>query len=122
MTFYHVPVIYPHVKDGKLRALGVATPTRTAIAPEVPPIADTLPGYDIRPWWGVSGPPGLPAEVVEKLYTATTAILKDADMQKRYAAMGMEITLMPVKEFNDFTVKELVKWTKIVKDSGAKAE
>ena len=122
MTFYHVPVIYPHVKDGKLRALGVATPTRSAIAPEVPPIAETLPGFDIRPWWGVSGPPGLPAEVVEKLYNATAAILKDADTQKRFASMGLEITQMTVKEFNDFTVTELVKWTRIVKDSGAKAD
>jgi tripartite-type tricarboxylate transporter receptor subunit TctC len=122
MTFYHVPVIYPFVKDGRLRALGVATRTRSALAPEVPPIADTVPGYEIRPWWGVSGPAGMPAEVVNRLYNATTAILTDADTRQRFTAIGLEITLMPVKEFNDFVVAELGKWTKIVKDSGAKVD
>ncbi len=122
MTFYHVPVIYPHVKEGKVRALGVATPTRSAIAPEVPPIADTVRGFDIRPWWGVSGPAGMPQAVVDRIYTATLAILRDADTRQRYTAMGLEISPLTVKEFNDFTVTELAKWGKIVKDSGAKVE
>jgi len=122
MTFYHVPVIYPHVKDGKVRALGVATPARSSIAPEVPPIADTVPGFDIRPWWGVSGPAGMPQAVIDRVFAATTAILRDADTRQRYATMGLEIAPMTVKEFNDFTVTELAKWTKIVKDSGAKVE
>ena len=122
MTFYHVPVIYPHVKEGKVRALGVATLTRSAIAPEVPAIAETVPGFDIRPWWGVSGPAGMPQAVIERVYAATTAILRDADTRQRYAAMGLEIAPMTVKEFNDFTVTELAKWGKIVKDSGAKVE
>lgn len=120
MTFYHVPVIYPYVKDGRLRALGVATRTRSALAPEVPPIADTVPGFDLKPWWGLSGPAGLPAEVVDKLYNATTAILKDPDMRQRLAALGFDLTPMSVKEFNEFVGAELVKWTKLVKDSGAK--
>ena len=122
MTFSHVPVIYPHVKDGKVRALGVATRERSAIAPEVPPIAETVPGFDIKPWWGVSGPAGLPPEVVDKLYNATSAFLKDLDTRQRYATMGMEVALMSVKEFNEFTVSELAKWGKIVRDSGAKVE
>ena len=120
MTFYHVPVIYPYVKDGRLRALGVATRTRSALAPEVPPIADTLPGFDLKPWWGISGPAGLPAEVVDRLYNATAAMLKDADMRQRLGALGFDISPMTVKEFNEFIGTELVKWTKLVKDSGAK--
>ena len=122
MTFYHVPVIYPYVKDGRLRALGVATRTRSALAPEVPPIADTLPGFEIRPWWGVSGPAGLPAEVVDKLYNATATFLKDTDTRQRLAALGFEISPMSVKEFNEFLGAELVKWTRLVKDSGAKVD
>ena len=122
MTFYHVPVIYPFVKDGRLRALGVATRTRSALAPEVPPIADTVPGFEIRPWWGVSGPAGMPAEVVNRLYNATNAILKDADTRQRFTAIGLEISLMSVKEFNVFIIAELGKWSKIVKDSGAKVD
>src|SRR6185369_15195559 len=53
---------------------GFATRTRSALAPEVPPIAETVPGFEIRPWWGVSGPAGMPADVVDKLYNATNAI------------------------------------------------
>ncbi len=122
MTFYHVTVIYPYVKDGRLRALGVATRTRSALAPEVPPIADTVPGFEIRPWWGLSGPAGLPAEVVNRLYNATTTILKDPDTRQRFAALGLEISLMSVKEFNEFLGAERVKWTKIVRDSGARVD
>ncbi len=122
MTFYHVPVIYPYVKDGRLRALGVATKQRSALAPEVPPIAETVPGFEIRPWWGVSGPASMPPEVVNRLYTATNAILKDPDTIQRFTALGLEIQLMTTKEFNDFLGTEIVKWTKIVKDSGAKVD
>ena len=64
----------------------------------------------------------MPAEAIDKLYNVTTAILKDADTRQRITAIGLEITLMSVKEFNDFTVAELAKWTKVVKESGAKVD
>lgn len=121
MTFYHVPVIYPHVKDGRLRALGVATSERSPIAPEVPPIGDTVKGYDLRPWWGLAGPAGMPKDMVEKLHKATTQVLADPEVQERFKNMGLIITPMSTKQFNDFTVSELAKWSKIVKDSGASA-
>lgn len=120
MTFYHVPVIYPHVKEGRLRALGVATSERSPIAPEVPPIGDTVKGYDIRPWWGLAGPAGMPKDMVEKLHKATTQVLADPEVQDRFKKMGLIITPMTTQQFNDFTVAELAKWSKIVKDSGAK--
>jgi len=121
MTFYHVPVIYPHVKEGRLRALGVATTERSPIAPEVPPIADTVKGYDLRPWWGLAGPAGIPKDIVEKLHKATTQVLADPEVQERFKNMGLIITPMTNQQFNAFTVTELAKWSKIVKDSGASA-
>lgn len=121
MTFYHVPVIYPHVKSGQLKALGVATAERSPIAPEVPPIGDTVIGYDLRPWWGLSGPAGMPKPIVDKLYQATTQVLSDPAVQKRFIELGMIITPMTQEQFNAFTVTELAKWSKIVKDSGAQA-
>jgi tripartite-type tricarboxylate transporter receptor subunit TctC len=121
MTFYHVPVIYPQVKAGQLRALGVATKARSPIAPEVPPIGDTVKGYELNPWWGLSGPAGMPPEIVEKLYQATTKVLNDPVVQKRFVELGMIITPMTHQQFNEFTVTELAKWSKIVNDSGAKA-
>ena len=122
MTFYHVPVIVPHVKAGKLRALGVATRERSSIAPEVPPIADTVPGFDLKPWWGISGPAGLPKDVVDRIYQASTAVLSDPETRQKLVTMGLEVLQMPVKEFNDFTVSEVAKWSKIVKDSGARVD
>jgi tripartite-type tricarboxylate transporter receptor subunit TctC len=122
MTFYHVPVIYPHVKSGQLRALGVATTERSPIAPEVPPISDTVKGYDLRPWWGLSGPAGMPKDVVEKLYAATTKVLSDPATEKRFIELGLIITPMTTQQFNDFAVAELAKWTKIVRNSGARAD
>jgi tripartite-type tricarboxylate transporter receptor subunit TctC len=121
MTFYHVPVIYPHVKEGRLRAIGVATSERSPIAPEVPPIADTVKGYDIRPWWGLAGPAGIPKDIVDKLHSATTQVLADPEVQERFKNMGLIITPMTTQQFNDFTVSELAKWGKIVKESGASA-
>ena len=121
MTFYHVPVIYPHVKSGQVKAMGIATAERNPIAPEVPPIGDTVKGYELKPWWGLSGPAGMPKDVVDKLYKATTKIMNDPDVQKRFMELGMIITPMPPDEFNAFTVTELAKWSKIVKDSGAQA-
>lgn len=120
MTFYHVPVIYPHVKDGRLRALGVATSERSPIAPEVPPISDTVKGFDIRPWWGLAGPAGMPKDIVVKLHDATNKVLADPEVQKRFVDLGLIITPMTTQQFNDFTVTELAKWSKIVQDSGAK--
>ncbi len=120
MTFYHVPVIYPHVKSGRLKAMGVATSDRSPIAPEVPPISDTVKGYDIRPWWGLAGPAGMPQDVVDKLEKATMQFLKDPEMQKRLVDLGVIVTPMNQKDFNAFVGTELVKWTKLVKDSGAK--
>lgn len=119
MTFYHVPVIYPHVKEGRLRALGVATKERSPIAPEVPPINDTVKGYDIRPWWGLAGPAGIPKDIVDKLHKATTQVLADPEVMTRFKNMGLIITPMTTQQFNDFTVTELAKWGKIVKESGA---
>ena len=121
MAFYHVPVIYPHVQSGRLRALGIATTTRSPIAPDVPPISDTVKGYDLLPWWGLAGPAGLPHNVVDKLYNATMTILNDPATQKRFIELGLIVTPMNTKDFNAYTVTELVKWTKIVKDSGATA-
>lgn len=120
MSFYHVPVIYPHVKSGRLKAMGVATSERSPIAPEVPPIGDTVKGYDLRPWWGLAGPAGMPQDIVDKLEKATMQFLNDPEMQKRLVDIGVIVTPMNQKDFNAFMATELVKWTKLVKDSGAK--
>ena len=122
MTFYHVPVIYQYVKSGRLRALGVATKDRSPIAPEVPPIADSVPGYDLRPWWGLSGPAGIPTEIVEKLYQASMVVMNDPINREKFISQGTIITTMNGKEFTEFSLAELGKWSKLVRDSGARVD
>ena len=122
MTFYHVPVIYQYVKAGRLRAIGVATKDRSPIAPEVPPISDVVAGFDLRPWWGLSGPAGMPSDVVEKLYQVSSLVMKDPVIREKMISQGMIMTPLNGKEFNDFTNVELAKWTKLVRDSGARVD
>ncbi|MSQ57755.1 MAG: tripartite tricarboxylate transporter substrate binding protein [Limnohabitans sp.] len=122
MTFYHVPVIYQYVKSGRLRALGVATKDRSPIAPEVPPISDVVAGFDLRPWWGLSGPAGMPSDIVEKLYQASTLVMNDPVIREKMISQGMIVTPLSSKDFNDFALVELVKWTKLVRDSGARVD
>jgi len=110
------------VKSGQLRALGVATTVRSPIAPEVPPISDTVDGFDLRPWWGLTGPAGMPEPIVTKLHDVTNEILNDPDVQARLLAQGVIITPMTTEGFNRFVVTEIAKWSKIVKDSGAQAD
>ena len=122
MTFYHVPLILPHVKTGKVRALGVATRERSPIAPEVPSIAETIPGYDLRPWWGLCGPAGLPAPIVTTLLEASMTVLRDAETRQKLIELGMILTPLNTKEFNEFLPAEIAKWTKLVRDSGARVD
>jgi tripartite-type tricarboxylate transporter receptor subunit TctC len=122
MTFYHVPVIYQYVKAGRLCAIGVATKDRSPIAPEVPPISDVVAGFDLRPWWGLSGPAGMPSDVVEKLYQVSSLVMKDPVIREKMISQGMIMTPLNGKEFNEFTNVELAKWTKLVRDSGARVD
>ena len=109
-----MPVILPHVTAGKLRALGVATKDRSSIAPEVPPIADTVPGYDLKPWWGISGPAGLPKEVVEKINTGVKKALEEPAVRKRIEETGSLIVANTPEQFAAQIKAEYEVYKKVV--------
>ena len=121
--FVSLPAALPHVKAGKLRALGVTASKRSVVAPDVPTIAESgAPGYEVENWYGVLAPAGTPKEIVSKLNTEIVKLLKAKDVRELLNNQGFEILQSTPEEFAAFSKTELVKWAKLVKLSGAKAD
>jgi tripartite-type tricarboxylate transporter receptor subunit TctC len=110
------------LKGGLIRALAVATPQRSPVLPDVPPISDTVPGFDASSWWGIGGPRGLPNDIVVKLNSEINAGLADPKLRARFAEMGALILGGSPADFGKLIADETEKWGKVVKFSGATAE
>ena len=109
----------PLIQAGRLRALGLTSLKRTSALPGVPTIAETVPGYVGEIWYGLLGPAGMPADVVNRLYTASAAALKVPEVVAKFAGQGAEVVGNSPAEFADFIRREIVKWTKVIRDAGA---
>jgi len=103
------------VRAGKLRPLAVTTTTRSPILPDVPPLADFLPGYDASTWLGVGAPKSTPREIVERLNGEINAALADPIMQERIASFGYSVLPGSPAEFGKFIVEETEKWGEVVR-------
>jgi tripartite-type tricarboxylate transporter receptor subunit TctC len=115
--------ILPHIRSGKLRALGIGSARRNAALPEVPTIAEAgVPGYEANNWWGMLAPAGTPSSILGRLRTEIAAILESAEMRRRFEAEGGEAAGLTVEEFSDHIAAETAKWTRVVKQAGIKAE
>jgi tripartite-type tricarboxylate transporter receptor subunit TctC len=113
----------PHVRSGKLKALGVGGAKRVAALPDVPTIAEAgVPGYEANNWWGILAPAGTPQAVLNRLYQEIGAILDSPETRKRFELEGAEVMRMSPAEFADFVAQETAKWTRVVKDAGIKPE
>lgn len=113
----------PHVRTGKLRALGVGGKNRLAALPDVPTFAEAgLPGAEATNWWGVMAPAGTPAVVLERLQKDVSAVVESPEMQKRFQLEGAEALRMSPREFGALIAAETTKWTRVVKQAGIKAE
>ena len=114
----------PHIKSGRLRALGVTSAKRSPELPDVPTIAEAgVRGYEMVAWFGIAGPKGLPREIQARLHGEITKILKTPDMHKSLRAVGQEVAFQERPEqFYDFMKIEAAKWAKVVQESGAKVE
>jgi tripartite-type tricarboxylate transporter receptor subunit TctC len=104
----------PHARDGKLRALAVTSLKRTALAPELPPVADVLPGFESITWFGVYGPKNLPADITSKLNAALNAALADPEVKERFARLGAEPTGGTPAAFAAMVKADTAKWKKII--------
>lgn len=114
VMFDSLPTGLPHVRDGRLRALGVTSLQRTAMAPELPAIAETVPGFESNTWFGLYGPKGLPAELVAKLNAAANKALVDADAKERLARLGIEPAGGTPAQFAKMVAADFTKWKAIV--------
>jgi len=117
-----VPAAIGFVRDGKLRALAVTSAKRAEVLPDVPTIAELLPGFEATAWDGTCAPAATPKEVVDKLNAAITAGLADPQLKAKLKDLGGEIMPMTPAEFGKFLAEETEKWAKVVKFSGAKAD
>jgi tripartite-type tricarboxylate transporter receptor subunit TctC len=115
--------VVPHIQAGRLRALAVTTAQRSRLIPELPTVAEAgVAGFEAVTWHGVVVPAATPQRVVSLVNEAINAALNGKDLKDHLASLGAETAGGTPKEFADYIAREIPKWTKIVRDSGAKAD
>lgn len=114
----NVAVMLPHVKAGRVRGLGVSSRQRSAAAPDLPSISDTLPGFELTPWAGVAVPANVPDAVTRRLNAAINKALADPAVVKRIRTAGLEPAGGTPQEFAAFVERESAKWADVIKRSG----
>ncbi len=112
----------PHVKSGRLRALAITSPKRLAAMPDVPAIGETVPGYEADAFQGMVAPAGVPKEIVRQLADDIAAIVRLPEIRERIVADGAEPIGSTPEAFGAFLKKEMLKWGKVVKESGARPD
>ena len=116
VLFDSLPTGLPHVREGRLRALGVTSAKRSPLVPDLPPISDVLPGYESSTWFGLFGPRGLPADVVTRVNTAANQVLRDPEVVEKLKNLGIEPVGGTPAQFSAMLGTELAKWKKIIQD------
>ena len=122
VIFGTMPAVISLIKAGKLRALAVTTATRSDQLPDVPTIAEFVPGYEASQWYGIVAPKGTPTEVIAKLNHDANVVLADPALKPKLAELGASVVSGTPAEFGKLIADETAKWAKVVKISGAKAE
>ena len=123
VMFDNVPNVIQHVRAGKMKALGVSTAKRSALAPEVPSLNEAgVPGYDLSVWFGVLAPAGTPREIVQRLNTEIVRILQSPDVKERFLKQGVDVQTSTPEQFDAFVRSEVARWAKVIKDAGIRAD
>jgi len=122
LIFATMPTVLPHVKAGKLRALATTGTARAAATPELPTVAESLPGFVVNNWVGLFAPAGTSPEIVGKLNAETTKLMQSKEIEARLASEGGRFVPMIPEQFGNFVKAEIAKWAPVVKVSGAKAD
>jgi len=122
MAFGPIAQIIEDVRAGKLIALGLTTATRSAAAPDIPAIAEFVPGYAAAGWYGICATTGTPDDVIEKLNAAISAGVNDPGLKAKLLNLGVEPVTMSVKEFKKYVADEIAKYAKVITATGMKAD
>jgi tripartite-type tricarboxylate transporter receptor subunit TctC len=113
----------PHLKSGKLRALGVGSKERSKVLPDVPSVSEAgVPAYEAVNWWGIVAPAGTPQPIIDRLHKALTAAQDSPEVEKQFASEGAVVIKKTPTEFGAFMVSEMKKWEQVVKKGGIKAQ
>ena len=110
------------MKAGKLRGLGVTSPRRLSSTPDVPAIAETIPGYEVVQWFGVMVPAGTPRAIIAKLNGEIRAIVALPDVRDRFASQGMEPQTSSAEAFGMYVRSEVVRWKKLLTEMNIQGE
>jgi tripartite-type tricarboxylate transporter receptor subunit TctC len=122
MGFNNVQTLLQNVRGGQLRALAVAEPQRVAALPDVPTVAETVPGFSMAPWIGIIVPVKTPKEVVARLGEATLAVMRDPEVIKVLNDQQVTPMAMGSDQFEDLIKKDLDRWANVIKTAGIKGE
>jgi len=122
MIFGNMPTVFPQAKAGKVRALGVTSAQRNKAAPDIPAIAETLPGYAADSWQAFAAPAGTPQAIVDKLVDAVRQILTTPQIVAQFEAQGATALPMTPQALSTFMAEDLARWAPVVKASGARVE
>jgi tripartite-type tricarboxylate transporter receptor subunit TctC len=122
LMFATMPTVLPHAKTGKLRALATTGESRAPASPELPTVAETLPGFVVNNWVGLFAPAGTPADLVARLNAETQKFMQTKEIAARLAGEGARFVPMTPEQFGAFVKAEIAKWAPVVRASGAKAD
>jgi len=121
VMFDNIPTSAEFIKTGQLRGLAVTSAARSEVLPDLPTVADFVPGYEASAWYGLGAPKGTPADIVDKLNQETNMILADPKAKARFAELGATLLPGSAADFGKLVAEETEKWGKVVEFSGAKA-
>jgi len=122
VIFDNMPPSLPHIRSGKLRALAVTTAMRSDALPDVPTVAETVPGYEASAFYGMGVPKGTPPEIIDKLNKEINAALADPNVKARLADLGGMLIAGSPADFGKLVAAETEKWAKVIKDGGVSLE
>ena len=121
-VFGSIPQWQPHMATGKARAIAIGHPTRLPQLPDVPAVAETVPGFNNTSWYALFGPAGTPASVIDKVNAEMKRAVADPEFSKQLESMGLVPASSTPKELGDLVRTELVRWTKVIRDAGIRVD
>ncbi len=122
MMFDNVPSSIEHVRAGRLRALAVTSATRWEGLPDLPAVAEFVPGYEASSWYGIVAPKNIPADIVDTLNSTINGALGDPTMKRKLAELGGDVLALSPAETGKIIARETEKWLKVVRYAGIKSE